>query len=57
MIVGSDPASPTETIRARGVSPPAAPAASEPTSTSAAPSTMPEELPAWCTWSIRSTQW
>ena len=25
--------------------------------TSAAPSTMPEELPAWWTWSIRSTQW
>ncbi len=24
---------------------------------SAAPSTMPEELPAWCTWSIFSTQW
>ena len=23
----------------------------------AAPSTMPEELPAWWTWSIRSTQW
>ena len=33
-------------MRARGVSPAAAPAASLPTSTSAAPSTMPDELPA-----------
>ena len=31
------------------------PASSEPTTTSAAPSTMPEELPAVCTWSIFST--
>ena len=39
------------------VSPPAAPAAALPTSTSAAPSTMPDALPAWCTCSMRSTQW
>jgi hypothetical protein len=29
------------------------PAASLPTRTAAAPSTMPDELPAWCTWRIR----
>jgi hypothetical protein len=33
------------------------PASSLPTSTSADPSTMPEELPAWCTCSIFATQW
>ena len=42
-------------MRARGFSPARSPPAREPTSISAAPSTMPEELPAWCTWAMRST--
>ena len=57
MIVGSAPDSAVATIRARGLSPLAVPAASVPISVSAAPSTMPELLPAWCTWLIFSTQW
>ena len=57
MIVGSAPDTAVETMRARGVSPSAVPTSSVPIATSAAPSTMPEELPAWWTWSIRSTQW
>ena len=44
-------------IRARGVRPRSVPTCSVPIATSAAPSTMPEELPAWWTWSICSTQW
>ena len=39
-------------IRARGLRPCALPLASEPSSTAAAPSTMPHELPAVCTWLI-----
>ena len=57
MIVGSEPVVAVATIRARGVRPSSRPACSEPISSSAAPSTMPEELPAVCTWSIASTQW
>jgi hypothetical protein len=57
MIVGSEPTTAVETIRARGVSPIWVPTSSLPMRTSAAPSTMPEELPAWWTWSISSTQW
>ena len=45
----------TDTMRARGVRPWVLPAASDPISTAAAPSTMPDELPAWCTWWMRST--
>jgi hypothetical protein len=52
MIVGSSPSSAAETMRARGRSPSAAPFSFDPTSTSAAPSTMPDELPAVWTWSI-----
>ena len=44
-------------MRARGVRPRSLPTCSLPIATSAAPSTMPEELPAWWTWSIFSTQW
>ena len=57
MIVGSAPETAAETIRALGVSPRSVPTCSEPIATSAAPSTMPEELPAWWTWLIFSTQW
>ena len=57
MIVGSLPTTPTETIRARGVRPWSCPACSLPITTSAAPSTMPDELPGECTWLIFSTQW
>jgi hypothetical protein len=57
MIVGSAPDTATEMIRARGVRPSSTPISSVPMAMIAAPSTMPEELPAWCTWSIRSTQW
>ena len=42
-------------MRARALSPAFTPASAEPISISAAPSTMPDELPAWCTWSMRST--
>ena len=35
--------------------PSSAPASLEPSSTAAAPSTMPDELPAWWTWLMRST--
>src|SRR4051812_41822789 len=57
MITGSAPDTAALRIRARGVSPLRRPASSLPTTTSAAPSTMPLELPAVCTCSIRSTQW
>ena len=46
-----------DTMRARGVRPSSAPTCSVPIAISAAPSTMPEELPAWWTWLIFSTQW
>ncbi len=55
MIEGSEPIEAMPRMRARGFSPWASPAALDPISTAAAPSTTPEELPAWCTWSIRST--
>ena len=55
MMVGSAPLSAVATMRARGVRPWALAAASLPISTAAAPSTMPDELPAWCTWWMRST--
>ncbi len=54
MIVGSVPILAVARMRARGFSPCASPNAFEPTSTPAAPSTMPLELPAWWTWLIRS---
>ncbi len=57
MIVGSAPDTAAATTRARGVNPAFTPAASLPTRTREAPSTMPEEFPAVCTCSIRSTQW
>ena len=41
--------------RARGFSPSFSPAFLVPISTAAAPSTMPEELPAWWTWLSAST--
>ena len=40
---------------ARGLSPAFLPHSAEPISTTAAPSTMPDELPAVCTWLMRST--
>ncbi len=46
MIVGSTPVVAVATTRARGVSPMSVPACSVPMSVMAAPSTMPEELPA-----------
>ena len=46
MIVGSAPDSAVATMRARGVEPERRPLASLPISTAAAPSTMPDELPA-----------
>ena len=55
MIVGSVPTNPAARMRARGFNPSAAPFSSEPTSTRAAPSTMPDELPAVCTWLMRFT--
>ena len=55
MIEGSDPIEAIPLTRARGFRPSASPISLEPNSTPAAPSTMPELLPAWCTWFIRST--
>src|SRR5450830_1836577 len=55
MMVGSAPLRAVATMRARGVRPCWRAASSEPISTAAAPSTMPEALPAWCTWLMRST--
>ena len=57
MIVGSAPETAVEMIRARGVRPSDVPTSSVPIAITAAPSTMPEELPAWWTWSIAGTQW
>ena len=47
MMVGSAPDSAVATMRARGLKPCVLMAASLPISTAAAPSTMPDELPAW----------
>ena len=57
MIVGSAPETAVAMIRARGVRPRSVPTCSLPIATSAEPSTIPEELPAWWTWLIFSTQW
>ena len=57
MIVGSAPETAVAMMRARGVRPRSLPTCSLPMAMSAAPSTMPELLPAWWTWSICSTQW
>ena len=54
MIVGSVPILAVALMRARGFRPWRTPKSREPISTAAAPSTMPEELPAWWTWLIRS---
>ena len=54
MIVGSVPILAVARIRARGLRPWRTPKSRLPISTAAAPSTMPEELPAWWTWLIRS---
>ncbi|MCY1367663.1 hypothetical protein D9M69_546070 [compost metagenome] len=53
--VGSEPTSTKERMRARGLRPAARPPASLPISTAQAPSTMPDELPAWCTWPMDSS--
>ncbi|MCY1448266.1 hypothetical protein D9M71_649230 [compost metagenome] len=55
MMVGSEPMEAKLRIRARGLRPRRSPASRLPTSTAAAPSTIPEELPAVCTWSISKT--
>ena len=55
MMVGSAPESATDTMRARGVRPSCFPFSSEPISTAAAPSTIPEELPGVWTCLMRST--
>ena len=55
MIVGSLPIDANARMRARGFRPAFVPKRLLPTSTAAAPSTMPLELPAVCTWSIAST--
>ena len=54
MMTGSVPATAVITMRARGVRPCAAAYSGEVTSTADAPSTTPEELPAWWTWRISS---
>ncbi len=54
MIVGSVPILAVALIRARGLRSWRTPKSRLPTSSAAAPSTMPEELPAWWTWLIRS---
>src|SRR5207248_1514484 len=56
MMVGSEPTVAVATIRARGVSPNVLPICSEPSSTSAAPSTMPEEFPPVWTCTMRSIE-
>jgi hypothetical protein len=55
MITGSEPIAAVARMRARRVTPLARVHASEATTTAAAPSTTPDEFPAWCTCSIRST--
>ena len=57
MIVGSAPDTAVARILARARSPRSEPVCSLPTTTSEAPSTMPEELPGVWTWLIFSTQW
>ena len=57
MIVGSAPETAVATTRPRGARPYRRPTSSLPISTTAAPSTIPEELPGVCTWLIFSTQW
>ncbi len=52
MITGSAPAVVVARIFARGLRPARLPHSAEPITTTAAPSTMPDELPAVCTWSI-----
>ena len=47
MIVGSLPTAANERMRARGFRPSCLPISALPISTAAAPSTMPDELPAW----------
>ena len=54
MIVGSDPIFAVARTTARGLSPRVAPNSLEPIKMPAAPSTMPDELPAWWIWLIRS---
>ncbi len=54
MIVGSVPTLAVARMRARGLSPYFSPNSLLPISTAAAPSTMPDELPAWWTCSIFS---
>ena len=57
MIVGSAPETAVARTRARGVMPSSSPVSSLPMASSDAPSTIPLELPAVWTWSMRSTQW
>ena len=55
MVVGSLPITAMLRMRARGTRPARRPASAEPISIKAAPSTMPDELPAWCRCVICST--
>src|SRR5262245_53540595 len=55
MIAGSEPILANTLMRIRGFNPAFSPACLLPISTAAAPSTMPDELPAWCTWLIVSS--
>ena len=55
MMVGSLPIEANARMRARGLRPAFFAAFLLPTSTAAAPSTMPLELPAVCTWWMTST--
>src|SRR5262245_19281328 len=55
MIAGSEPILANALMRIRGFNPAFSPASLLPISTAAAPSTMPDELPAWCTWLIVSS--
>ena len=57
MIVGSAPERAVARMRALGLRPSSLPVFSLPIVTSAAPSTMPDELPGVWTWLIFSTQW
>jgi hypothetical protein len=55
MMVGSLPIEAKARMRARGLRPRRWPTSALPISTAEAPSTMPDELPAWCTWVMRSS--
>ena len=55
MIAGSEPILAKARMRARGFRPACSPASLVPIRTAAAPSTMPDELPAWWTWLTFST--